>query len=65
MNKFYRGKVIKTDHGSIQFVRNNERKKDFILITGRHGDIYIPTKALHEALEDEWVADTIDRGDRK
>lgn len=65
MKKYYRGKVVSFATGAVQFVRNNEAKKDFILLTGRQGDIYIPAKVLHKALEDQWDADCMERGDRK
>jgi hypothetical protein len=62
--KFYRGPVIKTETGAVQFIRNNERKKDFLLITGKHGDLYVPVKAIRKALESEWDADNEERSVR-
>ena len=57
MNKFSRGSIVKTATGAVQFVRNNHSKKDFILVTSRQGDLYIPVSAIEKALEDQWVVD--------
>lgn len=61
MKKYYRGSVVAFATGAVQFVRNNEAKKDFILITGRHGDLYVPVKSIEKALEDQWDADNSER----
>lgn len=65
MKKFYRGKIVKITAGAIQFVRNNEKRRDFILLTGRNGDIYIPLSAVERALEDQWIADQELRNERR
>jgi hypothetical protein len=61
MKEFFRGKVIPIASGGIQFIRNMKHQKDFILVTGKHTDIYIPVNLLHRALNDEWNADEEER----
>lgn len=62
---FWYGTLRKTASGAIQYVRNLSRKKDFLLITGVHGDIWVPLDTVYKALEDHWVADTLDHTKRK
>ncbi len=61
---FWYGTLRKTASGAIQYVRNLQRGKDFLLISGKHGDIWIPLDTVYKALEDHWVADTSDRSSR-
>lgn len=61
---FWYGTVRKTASGAIQYVRNIVRKKDFLLISGKHGDIWVPLDTVYKALEDHWTADCTDRADR-
>lgn len=61
MKKFYRGKIVKINEGALQFIKNREAGKSFILLTSRNGDVYLPLSAIETCLEDVWNCDEQDR----
>lgn len=54
------GEIIKFSSGAVQLCKINNY--EYIIVTGRGGDIYIPTKVINKALEDSWRFERTSRG---
>lgn len=54
MSKFYLGEIVKFNTEAVQYVKNKDQNKGFLLVTSRAGDIYIPIDTVYKALEDTW-----------
>ena len=60
MPKAIYGGVHKFTGGAVQYLQQDSGL-EFLLVSGRHEDIYIPLRAIKKALEDEWVYENTNR----
>lgn len=62
MSQYKRGTIFPMASGAIQYIQNVDRGREFILVTGRHEDIYIPIDTLSKALDEAWTMSPTMRG---